>query len=183
MIHLEHVADSKPGPSYEYIKVDGLTFSKSVFAPGMWQTMRFAEACTLSGLASAHIQTTGTLRDEAGVLPDRPPGWLSREDHFLVPAGEHTRTAQDLVTVWCCRGGDCQDVKTVAVPQGETITISQGMSALIADGSLVLDGKQYVGPRIIRAATGDKTFMAEALTYVFLWPEVLQKTMGSEGDR
>lgn len=183
MIHLEHVADSKPGPSYEYIKVDGLTFSKSVFAPGMWQTMRFPEDVVFSELASAHVQTTGVFRDESCVLPARMPGWMSRHDDFKVPAGEYKRVADELVTVWCCRGGGCHRVQTMAVPQGEVITISQGTRALIAEGSLLLDGKQFVGPRIIHVASQDKTLKAESMTYVFLWPEVLQKTVGSEADR
>lgn len=173
MVYLERVAES-PELVYTIFKAGGLYISRSIFQPGMWQTMNFPQEVRFCDLASKHFQPRGRLVNTDGALPPREPGWMSTTDEFLVPAGQYRREAEGETEVWCVqvdgKGGDTSHVTLLKLAPGESCQVPNGHYLFLATGECTANGRTLTSPAHFHLQSGDKTISAQTETYLMHWP-------------
>lgn len=172
MAYLTMVASSAD-LKYDIFRLAGLYITRSVFTPGMWQTMSFPVEIRFCDLSSIHFQPRGRFVNTDGVLPAREPGWVSTTDEFLVPAGQYRREAETETEVWCVGADDklfdTSHVTMVKLAAGETCVVPNGRHLFIASGTCSTNGQSLPGPVYFKVQTGDKTLLAETETYLLHW--------------
>lgn len=172
MAYLTEVASSTD-LKYDKFRLAGLNITRSVFTPGMWQTMSFPVEIRFCDLSSIHFQPRGRFVNTDGILPVREPGWMSTRDEFLVPAGQYRREAETETEVWCVRAEDTlvdtSNVTLVKLTPGEACVIPNGNHLFVAFGTCLVGGQSFPGPVYFKLQTGDKTFLAETDAYLMHW--------------
>lgn len=172
MAYLDVVASSS-GLKYDAFSLGGLYITRSVFTPGMWQTMRFPVDIRFCDLFSKHFQPRGRFVNTDNVLPAREPGWVSTTDEFLVPAGQYRREAETETEVWCVQAErketDTSHVALHKLAPGETCLVPNNRHLFIASGACSVDGRALPGPAYFWVQTGDKAISAQTETYLMHW--------------
>jgi hypothetical protein len=168
------ISDSiDPAPQYERFRFDGIRFYRCTFPAGSHQTYRYPEDVPYAKLPSCHIQVSGRMVEPTGVWPDQGPGWISREEDFIIPAGVFTRMAADDVVRWCCTGitnGDRTDFVTpIRLAPGETVALVPGDNLLLAEGCVQVDGQVIEAPNRMKVMTGPRTVEPLTAGYGFRW--------------
>lgn len=170
-----------PAPVYQRLRFDGIRFYRCTFPRGAWQTYRYPQAVRYCELPSCHINVSGTMVEPTGVWPDQGPGWMSREEQFVIPAGVFTRLAATDVVRWCCTGvsnGEPTDfVRTLRLTPGAGFTLEQGENLLIAEGGVWAGGRIHDAGRRLKAVTGPQAVDPVCPGFAFAWrtDEVLRR--------
>lgn len=166
------ICDSKdPSPKYDRFRHDGIRFYKCFFPKGAYQTYRYPEAIKYSELPSCHIHLSGIMIEPTGTWPDQTPGWMSREEQFVIPKGVWTREAATDCMRWCCTGvsnGEPTDYVTT-VRARDPFILSVGESFLIASGKLKIGMEYYEPPMCIKALSRDQLLRPISTVYGFKW--------------
>jgi hypothetical protein len=163
------IEDSTPGLVYTLFQHAGLLLSRVVFAPGQWQTMFYESEFSFPEMTTVHIQTKGTLRDVDGIMPDRPEGWINREDDQVCPGGYRKRQAVDWVELWCVRnrfGDTCDHVEPLRLAKGMQHELKRGESWMHVAGTVDADGERLAAPAYI---AGPRSLRMMTDGYAFRW--------------
>ena len=164
---------SSPAPSHEARPFDGIRFYKSFFPAGSHQTYRYHADIRYSDAPTIHIQTSGRIVEAAGLWPVHEGGWMSREDGFIIPAGDFTRLAESDAVRWCCLGrSDTEHVWYVSssrIKDGSSIDLDAGRSILPLTGSMRCGDVLVPAETRARCVSGPKRLFAEGDVLAFVW--------------
>lgn len=166
------LADSiDPAPQYERLRFDGIRFYRCTFPKGAHQTYYYPEAVPYAKLASCHIQVSGRMVEPSGTWPDQGPGWMSREEPFVIPAGTFTRLAAEDSVRWCCTGrfnGDRTDYVTPQRVHG-IVVLEAGDSLLLAEGAVQAADQTITRGTRLQATRRTPLLVHDEPCYVFRW--------------
>jgi hypothetical protein len=183
MVYLRLV-DQSTDVDYSVFRVAGLYITRTIFAPGMWQTMNFPEDVRFCDLASKHFQPAGVFANTDGILPDRMPGWMSCDDKLLVKAGSYRRQALTLTEVWCVssdgRASDTSHVTVRRLGPGQSTPLTPGSNLFVARGSCSAGGERLSPGRLYEVESAGLSVQAEAETYVLLWRRGANNTLANK---
>lgn len=168
------LVDQSEGLAYDAFRFAGLYITRARFAPGMWQTLRYAADVRFCDLASKHFQPEGTFVNTDGVLPPRGPGWMSAADTLLVPAGIYRREAQTPTEVWCItdqgRTAGTAHVGVHRLAAGQSLPVAPGHHLLLACGTCGALGRTLEPGRLYQVESPQLTLEAATECYVIVWP-------------
>ena len=106
---------------------------------------------------------TGTDRLTGRVLDQYTSGW---SNYGVNVTQEYTNIVNEDSTFWCCDPKLNKGFLPKIIPQvvsiNDTIELKQGTKLFLCEGTLEINGREFVGPYQIHIKTGDKS--AKALT-------------------
>jgi hypothetical protein len=166
------ICDSQdPAPQYERFRFDGIRFYRCVFPQGAWQTYRYPGEVKYADLPSCHIQISGVMTEPTGVWPAQNPGWMSKNEQFVIPAGVFSRYASTDTVRWCCTGitdGEMTDyMETIVLDQPFTLDVGQNL--LVASGSVSVGGQSYPATTRLKVTSVGKLVTPLESGYAFRW--------------